>query len=233
MTKGATLTGLRKLCIPVNFKLLISLGSYWGPPSWYYLIRHQWQPQQVKRGNRGVLSPVLASGRKASYSGSEGGGHSLMSLHGQQERSSNRPQQTWSLRASQVHKGTGSMRSKQVMTLHALELLACYIWVRWMQLSPSSCRRGTRGSENWPASGHTHTAVEPGCKGVSVWFQDQAFHFSAMALMFNPPQSCHPHFTDEERVPSLNHSEPQERQSRLCKPLSNPNDFLVWSLQPF
>ena len=62
-----------------------------------------------------------------------------------------------SLRVSQVLRGTRTMRSKQVTMLHALELLACYIWVRWMQLSPSSCRRGTRGSENWPASGSTHS----------------------------------------------------------------------------
>lgn len=158
VTKGTTSTGFKKLCVPVNFKLLISLWRYWGPPGWYYLISHRWQPQQVRRGNRGVLSPVLASGRKASCSLSEGGGHSLMSLHGQQERPSNRPQQTWSLRVSQVHRGTGTMRRKQVTMLHALELLACYIWVRWMQPSPSSRRRGTRGSDNWPASGSTHSS---------------------------------------------------------------------------
>lgn len=41
VTKGATSTGFEKLCIPVSFKLLISLWSYWGPSGWYYLIRHR------------------------------------------------------------------------------------------------------------------------------------------------------------------------------------------------
>ena len=35
----ATTTGFEKLYVPVSFKLLTSLWSYWGPPEWFYLIR--------------------------------------------------------------------------------------------------------------------------------------------------------------------------------------------------
>lgn len=39
LMKGAATTGFEKLYVPVRFKLLTSLWSYWGLPEWSYLIR--------------------------------------------------------------------------------------------------------------------------------------------------------------------------------------------------